>query len=276
MKKLQTTKIALKIWNKNSFGNIQTNINLLTKTLKDIQSKDPTPDSTLMEEHIKFNLNEQLRREESLWRQKSRNTWLTTTDLNTKFFHASTTIKRRRNSINCLKFEDRQWTSDPLLIESKFQHFKKIFTTTSPDLSGSLEALFPEKISDAQNEILCKIPTDEEILNTLKQTPSSKAPEPDGFTGLFYKTYWEIVKPDLIATIINFFTQGKLLKAINHTNIALIPKINSPNQVHHFRLISLANVCYKVIAKILANRLKVILLSIISPNQSAFVPGRLI
>ena len=62
----------------------------------------------------------------------------------------------------------------------------------------------------------------------------------------------------------------------NRTNIALIPKINNPTKMTKFRPISLSNVIYKIISKILANRLKTILPQIISENQSAFLSKHLI
>jgi hypothetical protein len=66
------------------------------------------------------------------------------------------------------------------------------------------------------------------------------------------------------------------LNELNHTFIALIPKRLGPFSVNHFRAISLCNIIYKIISKILANRFKVLLHHFISPNQSAFVPSRTI
>uniref|UniRef100_A0A2N9IDR3 Reverse transcriptase domain-containing protein n=1 Tax=Fagus sylvatica TaxID=28930 RepID=A0A2N9IDR3_FAGSY len=105
---------------------------------------------------------------------------------------------------------------------------------------------------------------------------SLKSPGPDGLPPLFYKHYWSIVKKDVIAAVLNFFTSGKLVQQSNHTFIALIPKVEGASKVNQFRPISLCNVSYKIAGKILASRLKGILPKIVSPWQGAFVPGRLI
>jgi hypothetical protein len=78
------------------------------------------------------------------------------------------------------------------------------------------------------------------------------------------------------AAALHFLNSGHMDSAINATNIALIPKIKNPSCVTEFRPISLCNVLYKIVSKVLANRLKVILPMVISPNQSAFLLGRLI
>ena len=73
-----------------------------------------------------------------------------------------------------------------------------------------------------------------------------------------------------------FFHNGHLLKEINRTFITLIPKLESREASHDYRPISICNVSYKIIAKILANRVKPLLNKIISPLQGAFAPSRLI
>ncbi|KAE8819291.1 retrotransposon protein [Hordeum vulgare] len=62
----------------------------------------------------------------------------------------------------------------------------------------------------------------------------------------------------------------------NNTSITLIPKVKNPDNIKNMRPISVCNVVYKIIAKILSKRLKGVLSEVISPTQSAFVPGRLL
>ena len=76
--------------------------------------------------------------------------------------------------------------------------------------------------------------------------------------------------------ILNVLNSNMSMTEINKTNITLVPKIKNPTKMIDFRPISLCNVIYKLISKVLANRLKVILPYIIFENQSAFLSGRLI
>lgn len=71
-----------------------------------------------------------------------------------------------------------------------------------------------------------------------------------------------------------FLTNGKILKQLNNVNSALVPKCQNPSKVSDFGPISLCNISYKIIAKLLANRLKIALPEIVSPNQAAFLSNR--
>lgn len=102
----------------------------------------------------------------------------------------------------------------------------------------------------------------------------NKSPGIDGMSPIFFQKFWPIVKTDVIASMKSLFHSGLLCKDFNMTLISLIPKIENPTLVSHFRPISLCNVCYKIISKILSNRLKSVLNQCISTIQSAFVPGR--
>ena len=101
-----------------------------------------------------------------------------------------------------------------------------------------------------------------------------KALSPDGFPALFYKHYWDIVGDQLVLAVQSFFRNGWLLKDFNKTFISLIPKKKGAHNFNHFRLIGLCNVCYKVILKIIVNRLRPLLNKMVDSIQVAFVPSR--
>ena len=86
-----------------------------------------------------------------------------------------------------------------------------------------------------------------------------------------FKKYWGIVGNDVICMVLNVLNSNMSTVEIDKTNITLVPKIKNPTKMIDFRSISLCNVVYKLISKVLANHLKIILPQIISENQSAFL-----
>ncbi|KAL2248029.1 UNVERIFIED_CONTAM: hypothetical protein Sindi_2655200 [Sesamum indicum] len=101
-----------------------------------------------------------------------------------------------------------------------------------------------------------------------------KASGPDGYSSGFFKVAWPIVGHEVTSAILDFFSPGLLLKQINTTLLVLIPKVHSPMTVSDFRPIACCNVLYKIIAKLIVQRLSVIMDKLISPCQATFLPGR--
>uniref|UniRef100_A0A803NKQ4 Reverse transcriptase domain-containing protein n=1 Tax=Cannabis sativa TaxID=3483 RepID=A0A803NKQ4_CANSA len=93
-------------------------------------------------------------------------------------------------------------------------------------------------------------------------------------SSLFYKHYWGSVGMDFCEAVVDFFTTGVMHKGFNEANIVLIPKVLNSKKVSQFRPISLCNVVYKVISKIIANKIRQVLPRLICPTQVAFVLGR--
>ena len=90
----------------------------------------------------------------------------------------------------------------------------------------------------------------------------------------FFQACWGIVKPDLIAVFHHFFANGRFEKSLNATFITLIPKKHAASEIRDFRPISLVGGVYKIITKVLANRLRIVMGDIISASQNAFVRDR--
>jgi ribonuclease HI len=132
------------------------------------------------------------------------------------------------------------------------------------------------RVTDDMNNSLLKPFMGEEVRFALHQMAPTKAPGPDGFPAGFFQKNWDVLGEDIIQATLDTLNSGAMPDFLNMTNIALIPKVKNPTKVTEFKPISLCNVLYKVISKVLANRLKKVLMHIISPVQSAFIPGRLI
>src|SRR4051812_43067631 len=101
-----------------------------------------------------------------------------------------------------------------------------------------------------------------------------KAPGIDGYQAGFYQTSWSIVGEDVCNTVINYFERGTIDKEFNRTIIHLIPKLETPTSITQFRPISLCTVIYKIVTKLIVNKLKIVIPSIVGPAQTSFVSGR--
>ena len=132
----------------------------------------------------------------------------------------------------------------------------------------------PRTVLEEVNASLTRPVTEEEIRKALFAMNPDKSPGPDGMTAGFFQHHWNTIKSGVISYVNLFFEQSILDPKLNQTYMSLIPKIENPLTIKDYQPISLANVVYKLISKILAERLKPWLNDILSENQSAFIHGR--
>lgn len=116
--------------------------------------------------------------------------------------------------------------------------------------------------------------TDGEIFDALKNFKPYKALGPDGLHAGFFQRFWLIVGNSVKAKVKSIFSSRVMPEYLNKTLTTLIPKCKSLESIYNYRSISLCNSIYKLVTKIIVDRLRHLLPSLVSPLQTAFVPGR--
>lgn len=122
--------------------------------------------------------------------------------------------------------------------------------------------------------MLTNLPTIEEVKNVVFSMNGNGAPGPDGFGGYFFQEFWDIVAQDVFNATLQFFRDGWLLPNLNANVVAIIPKFPGAEEITQYRPTALENFWFKIITKVLADRLAVVAPKIISKNQRGFIRGR--
>ncbi|XP_020190758.2 uncharacterized protein [Aegilops tauschii subsp. strangulata] len=232
---------SLRGWGRTVFGSVRRQIQRLEKELLDAKERALVTGLTTEVRDIESQLNEVYEREEIMQKQRSRVDWLKAGDRNTQYFQNRASHRKRKNTVKELRWENgTRCTDDEGIRELAATFYEKLFASEGSVQTKRLLDLFDPVISEDMNARLTAPISDGEIERALFQMGPMKAPGPDGLPPCFIR--------DTVST---------------------------PELMSQFRSISLCNVLYKIATKVLANRLKVILPVLISEEQSAFVPGRL-
>ncbi|GJZ56133.1 RNA-directed DNA polymerase, eukaryota, partial [Tanacetum coccineum] len=205
--------------------------------------------------------------------QKAKVRWAIEGDENSKYYHGVINKKRGQASLRGVMV-DGKWVEDPLYVKNEFyDHFKHRFEKSNMcnikldrEFSNCINA---EQVADLEREC-----TKEEIKVAVWDCGTDKTPGPDGFTFGFYRRYWNLIEGDVVRAVKWFFHHGRIPNGGNSSFITLIPKVPNANMVKDFRPISLIGSVYKIVAKILANRLAMVIDYLVSDTQSAFVKDR--
>ncbi|GJU72271.1 RNA-directed DNA polymerase, eukaryota [Tanacetum coccineum] len=205
--------------------------------------------------------------------QKVKVKWSVEGDENSSFFHGM--LNKKRNLLNIRGIMiDGIWIDNPNRVKREFfNHFSKRFCKPDPR-RALIQMKYQKCLSSEQRTELESEVTNDEIKRAVWDCGTDKAPGPDGFTFGFYRRFWYIIESDVYDAVKHFFTYEDIPKRCNSSFIALISKFSGANLVKDFRPISLIGSLYKIIAKILTNRLVGVLGDIVNEVQSAFIADR--
>jgi hypothetical protein len=196
---------------------------------------------------------------------------------NTKYFHHFASDRKNRKQIWEIQTEaGNEVSGQKELKEEAINFFLNLGSTAGiiNEDQTSLASLYPNMVSGEEASLLERPCSLEDLLSILKAFSKDKSPGPDGWTVEFFLHYFELVGEDMLGMVEESRRKGEVIKALNATFLVLIPKANKPTSFGDFRPISLCNLCYKIIAKLLANRLRPILSKGLAEEQLGFLQGR--
>lgn len=225
-------------------------------------------------ESLKQSYQAALLAEEIFYKQKARNKWLKEGDKNTKKIHQSLIQRRSKQKISSISYQGSVLHSKEDISKAAVEYFAKQLTSDHIEPNEQILDSIPHLVTDEDNKNLTTIPSIDELKEAVFSTPIESASGPDGFSASFYRCCWDIIKEDLLNAATDFMSGVHLPPAYSASLIVLVPKVENPNCFSLFRPISLCQVAYKILSKILASRLSKILPKLISQPQGGFVHGR--
>ncbi|KAK2637373.1 hypothetical protein Ddye_032165 [Dipteronia dyeriana] len=195
---------------------------------------------------------EEIRREEQEWRQKSSIKWLMEGDRNIFFFHSVASGRRRHNFIEKIIVEGVTKTQSENMREGATdfveKHYKNVEWKRSKISGLPLQTLTELEMGFFEEEFY-----PEEVCHAISSYDGNKAPGLDDFNLNFIKENWMVIKEDFMCFMEEFHHNGEIVKELNQTFIALIPKCLKPKGMKDCGPICLVGSLYKILPKVLAN-----------------------
>ena len=275
-RKLKALKEDLKNWNYHVFGNVNVKQQQLFCDLGALDSKESLGGLSLSERDLRGTLLLELDKLAHLKEtscQKSRILWLKEGDNNTRFFHKIVNSNRRRNFMEKLEVDGTLYSLESDIRDKVVQCHTSLYTEKEAwrpfvdDLPFSM-------IGELDWNMLITRFERDEILQVIIDLQGDKSPGPNGFTIAFLQQCWKVLETDVMGFFDEFFEKGTFANSLNATFVTLILKKQNAVNIRDFRPISLIGSVYKILVKVLANRLRRVLDGLVSESQNAFVGGR--
>jgi hypothetical protein len=248
---------ALHAWDATVLGKPKSRLKKAQREFENAMNGPMTAENELFAKEKATLIEILLEQEEVHWLQRSRANWMQHGDRNSAFFHSYATARRKKNFIKKLRGNDGDWVEGtdhlkPLV----YEYFSNLFTSEINVVDHAMLEKIQPKVSVAMNEKLLQPFSAEEVRKAAFSIGDFKAPGPDGLHAVFYKKFWNLVGDEITQEVLQALNSGIIPEGWNDTTVVLIPKIDNPELVTQFRPISLCNVIYKIISKMLTARLK--------------------
>ncbi|CAN0841413.1 Transposon TX1 uncharacterized 149 kDa protein [Linum grandiflorum] len=215
-----------------------------------------------------------LQQEDTYWKQRAKQYFLQFGDMNTKYFHAVANGRRSKKVMKGILDATGTWKENiddmARVVQSYFLDLFRGDECEWQEVVGCVE----RRVTEADNRLLLAPFTDEEIREAMFSMNPDKAPGPDGFNPGFYQKFWHLVGSHVTSSCKEWMMKGELPQFVQNTTIVLLPKGDRPQTMKEWRPISLCNVLYRLVAKVLANRLRRVMPALVAEEQAAFVRGR--
>lgn len=213
--------------------------------------------------------------EEIYWKQRTEKKWVLMGDSNTHFYHQFANGRRRNNTISFLDSDQGEIRGQKDITAHIVSYYKSLFRTSDPCHMALGPDFWPANLkltNDIRDHLVREFDT-QEVKGVIMEMNSNTALGPNGFGVSFFKTFWEIIKDDILALFRDFHAEQLDIKRMNFGVITLVPKVKEGNIIKQYRPIRLLNVDYKWITKTMTNRLTLVAKDVIDRNQIMFIKG---
>ena len=211
------------------------------------------------------------------YKLRSKAKWVETNEQPWKFFFQRETKRAVKKTCSALQTTDGQRvTNQSDIMQEQVRFYKEMYTKVPTDrvAQDRLLNLFDRKLSDEQSKSCESEFFDGECLAALKTLRNGKTPGSDGLPKEFYLCFWDILKDDFVEMLNHSLADGRMPDSLRQAIITLLFKKDDPELLKNWRPISLLNVDYKILTKVLVNRLKPLMSTVVHSDQCCSVPGR--